>query len=302
MDLQMTKPYSVRLDNLEDGYPSKSQFLDLAEQKKVNIYLNCYEQQGLLFSEQGDKVIAHQEGIYSGLLELSLDASSLLAKKGEHLVTVGRITDIDGFNFHPAETTEVSNYLYDEWSPITSLSQSEAYGFFLNVSLGQTFESSINNHSRFEMLSRTTSMEDLRRPAFCEMRGTMKDVCLLGQAYTLNQARILSTQIEELRAVLNSELTDKSNKKRRRAIYELIAKVTQNLPHFSAQDIWNVLYEESQTNGLRIYDEDLILVGEHCTEDTLYWLNNKGQRTPLRRSNFDSLLSRIRTELNLRIK
>lgn len=293
----MTKPYSVRLDNLEGGYPSKSQFLDLAEQKKVNIYLNCYEQQGLLFSEQGDEVIAHHEGVYSGMLKLSLDASSLIARKGEHLITVGRIIDVDGFKAFSTESPQPFNYLFDKWSPVESLKQSKSYGFFVNVSLGQTVESALDNHKRIEVLARTTSMEDVRRPAFCEKRETMKDVVLLGETYTLNQARVLSSQIEEVRADLKVESSEASKKKRRRAINELLIRILQKVPLLSAQEAWNVLYKESQFDGTRQYDEDLILLGEFCTEETLFWLNNKGQRTPLHRSSFDSVLSRIRSEL-----
>ncbi len=293
----MTKPYSIRLDNLEGGYPSKSQFLDLAEQKKVNIYLNCFQQQGLLFSEQGGKVIAHKEGIYSGLLELSLDASSLLARKGEHLITVGRITDVDGFKAFSTELSQPFNYLYDEWSPVEQLNQNANYGFFVNVSLGQTVESDFENYSRFNVLVRTCSMDDARLPAFCERRGTMKDVSLLGETYTLNQVRVLSSQIEKMRSEFKVESSEASKVKRRRAINELLIRILQKEPNLSAQATWNKLYKESKSVGARQYDEDLILLGEFCTEETLFWLSNKGQRTPLHRSNFDSALSRIRSEL-----
>tara|TARA_R110002167_G_scaffold73684_1_gene206382 strand:- start:2081 stop:3037 length:957 start_codon:yes stop_codon:yes gene_type:complete len=105
-------------------------------------------------------------------------------------------------------------------------------------------------------------------------------------------------------AAINKELPDESGDKsasRSSQLGELIERILHSNPKMKAIEVWRTLREETEVDSLdRKFDVEDIL--RDVTPNELLWQSRYGTNSSVKRSAFDSKVSRIRTKLGINKK
>ena len=281
-----------RLDDFEaTSFPTKSQILDFAENQKITLFIKCINQRGLVFSVVDGVAIGHREATYSGHLLLSLEASSKICHKGAHLITSGKIVELEKVLLDESHPKQSPNYLIEKWEPIENLKNGIEYGLYLNVSLGETLESAFEIDIKAREIHRQHQPTSEPLDPFSEKRGVLRDCNLLGQTYTTTQVRVDNITIDEIKKSLSPEQKSTKALYRKTDFTKLLVRVLKDNIHATASEIYQILEAELDYKNKK-YDVDHILVKRK--DDAIQWENKKGKATWVRFATFDQRVSRIR--------
>ncbi|AEP29101.1 hypothetical protein [Brumicola nitratireducens] len=276
----MLKPKDFyRLDEVEEHFSlTKSEILDLAENRKLQFSVRCVDKKGIVFSIKDKRRIGLCHATYNGCLAIGAENTRTLSIEGKVEFSIGAILETSKLNIYSSEYqlgSKMPNRIFAEWNPSQSLNDTITYGFVFEPSLQDTKQGVI------DVIAASVESFTSKQPLITEEGNVLlsimeksKDVFSKTEKFELHHSRVAHQDLVKLGHTHISSRVFKNKKSPSELVsinhppHILIKNLIQLQPLMIPSELWKFL----QNNWESRDDLDPNSILCEVTNDYIRWM------------------------------